>query len=380
MKEVVIAGVGLHKFGRFDNESYIDIGRGAIAAALKDANITWKEVQAAYCSAMYLPPTTGSRILTQLGMTGIPIADVEAACASGGVALRQAYMAIASGFYDVVLAFGVEKMPRGFMDPAAIYEKWQINMGLAVNPMYWAILARRHMEDYGTTAIQMAKVSVKNHKNAVHNPYAMYQKELSIEEVLNSRMVCDPLTLLMLCAPNEGAAAVVLCSKRAARKHARKSISIAASVLKTSLYPWFRAPAYSISSKIPPAPITTWAAKEAYEMANLGTEDLDFVELQDTDAFSEIMFSEQLGLCNEGEGGRMVDEGITEIAGKLPINPSGGLLSSGEPVGASHLRQVTEAVWQLRGEAGRRQVAGARVGLCHVIGAGGNCAVTILKK
>ena len=166
MREVVIAGGGMHPCGRFGDKSYVDMGREAVVAALKDANVSWSEVQAAYCARMYLPATSGARILTTIGMTGIPIADVEAACASGAVALSQAYMAIASGFYDAVLAFGVEKMPRGFMDPAAIYEDWQIRMGLAVNPMYWAILAKRHMADYGTTALQMAKVSVKNHRNA----------------------------------------------------------------------------------------------------------------------------------------------------------------------------------------------------------------------
>ncbi|MDO8673427.1 MAG: beta-ketoacyl synthase N-terminal-like domain-containing protein, partial [Dehalococcoidia bacterium] len=149
MRDVVIAGVGMHPFGRFDNKPYVDIGREAVVAALKDANISWRDVQEAYCSKMYLPATTGSRILNQLGMTGIPISDVEAACASGGVGSSQACMGIASGYFDVVLAFGVEKMPRGFLEPSAIYENWQINMGLDVNPMYWAILARKHMEDYG---------------------------------------------------------------------------------------------------------------------------------------------------------------------------------------------------------------------------------------
>lgn len=380
MSDVVIAGVGIHPFGRFESKSVIDFGREAVVGALRDAGMAYKDIQAAYCACMYASATTGPRVLYNLGMTGIPIADVEAACASGGVALRQAYMAVASGMYDCVLAFGLEKMPKGFMDPSQIFERWQIDMGLTQNPMYWAMLARRHMEEYGTTAIQLARVSVKNHKNAVENPNAMFRKALTIEEVLNARMVCDPFTVYMLAAPNEGAAAAVVCSRKFAKQHGvRKPVTVLSSVHRTTMHPWFRGPAYSWSTREDNPPLTVIAAKEAYQRAGVGPEDLDVVEAQDTDSFSEIMFTEQLGLCPVGEGGRLVDEGATEIGGRIPVNPTGGILSCGEPVGASHLRQVHELVLQLRGEAGPRQVQGAKAALGHVFGAGGNCAITILK-
>ena len=380
MREVAIIGVGMHPFGRFDDKSYVDMGREATVRALKDAGIEWKQVEAAYCSCMYLPATSGVRILSTLGRTGIPIVDVEAACASGGVALKHAYLGIASGQYDIALALGVEKMPRGFMDPSAIYEDWQTKMGVAVNPMYWAMKARRHMELYGTTIHQIAKVAVKNHKNSVHNPYAMYRKEFGLEDILNSRPVCDPITLLMICSPNEGAAAVVLCAREVADKYTTKPITVAASVHRVSLYPWFRTPAYQLPAKSDTPEVTELTARDAYKQAGLGPEDLHVVELQDTDAFCEIEDYEQLGLCPAGEGGRLIDEGVTEMGGRLPTSVSGGLICKGEPVGASHLGQVAEITWQLRGEAGARQVPGATVGLAHVIGAGGNCAITILKR
>lgn len=380
MREVVIAGVGMHPFGRFDNKPYTEIGREAVVAALKDANVAWKQVQAAFCARMYLPATTGLRILSKLGLTGIPIVDVECACASGGASLRLAYQSVASGFYDIVLAFGVEKMPRGFMDPRNIYDEWQCLMGIGLNPMYWALMERRHMEDYGTTIEQIAQVSVKNHKNGALNPYAMYQKANTLEEVLTSRLVCDPTTLLMLCAPDEGAAAAVVCTREVANKLGARPVTIAASALKTALYPQRRGPTFSMSAKLDPPQVTTMAAREAYEMAGVGPEDLDVVELQDTDAFSEILYYEQLGLCQPGQGGPLVASGATEMGGKLPVNPSGGLISKGEPVGASALGQICELVWQLRGDAGPRQVAGAKVAMGHVVGAGDNCAVTILKR
>ncbi|MDO8532890.1 MAG: thiolase family protein [Dehalococcoidia bacterium] len=379
--DVVIAGVGIHPFGRFDGKTAVDFGRDAVTQALKDAGIAYKDVQAAYCACMYASATTGSRVLYNLGMTSIPIADVEAACASGGVAIRQAYMAVASGMYDCVLAFGTEKMPKGFMDPSQIFDKWQIDMGLTQNPAYWAMLARRHMEDHGTTPIQLAKVSVKNHKNAMNNPNAMFHTPFTIEEVLNAKMVCDPFTVYMLAAPNEGAAAAVVCSRKFAKEHGvRKPVTILSSVHRTTMHPWFRGPAYSWSTRTDNPPLTGIAAKEAYERAGVGPTDLDVLEVQDTDCFSEIMFTEQLGLCPIGEGGRLVDEGVTEMTGRTPVNTTGGILSCGEPVGASHLRQVHELVLQLRGDAGPRQVKSAKVALGHVFGAGGNCAITILKR
>ena len=382
MREVAIIGAGIHPFGRFDDKSYIQIAQEAARMALNDAGVAWKDIQAAYVSKQYLPATVGPKILKPFGATGIPIMDMESACASGGSTLRQGLLSIASGDIDVMLILGVEKMPRGFMDPLQIYYPWQVDMGLSTNPSYWAMRARRHMHEYGTTEKQIAKVAFKNHKNSVHNPNSMYQKEFSMEQIMNSKLVCDPIRLLEICAPNEGAAAVVICAKEAAKKYSsNEPITIAASIHTLAAYSAdFRCPIDSMSAKIAPSGPTELASKKAYEMAGIGPEEIDCFEVQDTDAFCELEIYEQLGLCAFGEAGRLIDEGITEINGKYPVNMSGGLISKGEPVGASHLGQVYELVQQLRGQAGPRQVPNVKTALGQVLGASGNCAVTILKK
>ncbi|MFC2067204.1 thiolase family protein [Chloroflexota bacterium] len=380
MRKVSIVGIGIHKFGRFDDESYMDIGLEATRMALSDATLKWKDVQMAFCGRMYLPATSGVRILTQLGRTGISIVDVEAACASGGAALRQAYLAIASGVCDNALVLGVEKMPRGFMDPTQLYEDWQIKMGLSQNPLYWSMSARRHMEDYGMTLEQLAKVAVKNHKNSVYNPNSMYQKEFSLEEIINSRIVNDPIRLLMICGPNEGAAAVVLSATEVASRYTSKPIEVAASVHKIALYNDWRVPARSMSARVSNPHVTELMAEEAYKIAGICPEDLDVAEVQDTDAFMELETYEHLGLCGKGEGGKLIDEGAVDIGGRIPVNTSGGLISKGEPIGASHVGQIYHIVQQLRGDLGPMQVPNAKVGLAHVTGAGGNGAITILKR
>ena len=381
MKEVAIIGVGMHKFGRFDGKTYMQIGQEATKLALKDANIKWQDIQAAYVSEQYLPSTSGPRVLRPLGAPGIPICDVEAACASGGATLRQAMLSIQAGACDVVLVLGVEKMPRGFMNPLMIYQQWQVDLGMSTNPSYWAMKARRHMYEYGTTEEQIAKVAYKNHKNSVHNPYALYQKEFTMEQILNSPTVCDPIHLFEICAPDEGAAAVIICAKEKAHKYTDKPITIAACVHTLAKYSAdFRCPADSMSATIDNPGPTEVTSQQAYEQAGIGPEQIDCFEVQDTDAFCELEIYEQLGLCPVGEAGRLIDEGVTQIGGKYPVNMSGGLISKGEPVGASHLGQVVELCWQLRGESGARQVSGAKAALGQVIGAGGNCAVTILKK
>jgi acetyl-CoA acetyltransferase len=332
---------------------------------------------------MYLPATSGARILRRLGSTDISVVDIEAACASGGAALRQAILAVRSGEIDVALVLGCEKMPRGFMDPSMIYSPWQIELGMSLNPAYWSMRAMRHMHEFGTTEEQIAKVAYKNHKNSVHNPYAMYRNEFSIEEILASPLVCDPIRRLEICAPDDGAAAVVIASVRRARRlsAATKAINIAACCHTIAKYSAdFRCPADSMSATANNPGPTEVTAKQAYEKAGLGPRDIDCFEVQDTDAFCEIEIYEALGLCGVGEGGRLIDEGHTEISGEYPVNMSGGLISKGEPVGASHLGQVVEIVTQLRGAAGARQVADTKVGLAHVLGAGGNCAITILQR
>jgi len=251
--------------------------------------------------------------------------------------------------------------------------------GLGVNPIFFALRATRHMARYGTTEQQLARVSEKNHRNAVLNPYAMYQKALSTEEILNSPIVCYPLHLLMLCAPNEGAAAAILCSRDVASKYTSKPVTVAAVCTGVARYGTSQSDV-GMSSRIQNPEATEVVARQAYEKSGIGPEDLSLVELQDTDSASEIIFYEELGLCPPGEGGRLLDEGRTERDGDIPVSVSGGLLSKGEPTGASALGQIFEVTLQLRGDAGPRQIPGARVGLCHVTGAGGNAAVTILKR
>ena len=378
MREVYVLGVGLHPFGRFGDKDVIEMGREAVINALNDAGLSWQQVGAAFCGTVFAGPMAGNKVLARVGLTGIPIMNVENACASGGSALRAASQAIAGGFSDVALAFGMEKMPRGFI--AGNPSDWFARMGLAVNPQYFALKARWHMATFGTTEDQLVKVSVKNHRNGALNPFAMYRKAMSFDEIANSPMVNDPLRLLMLCAPNEGGAAVVLSTEEIAKQHTTKLIRLAASVLDSPLYGTEEVPHISVSARIEAPTVTMTAAKEAYEVAGIGPQDLDLVELQDTDSASEIIYSEELGLCDRGEGGRLLDHGATEINGRIPVNVSGGLLSKGEPLGASALAQVAEVVSQLRGEAGPRQVKDARVGLTHVYGAQGNCAVSVLQR
>jgi len=379
-RDVYIIGAGMHPFGRFD-KSYEQIGAEAAELALRDAGVQWRDIESAFMARMYLPATSGPRILRKLGSTDISIIDVEAACASGGAALRQAVLAVKSGDVDLAVVCGTEKMPRGFMDPSMIYSTWQVELGISQNPSYWAMRAMRHMYEYGTTEEHIAKVAYKNHRNSVHNKYAMYQKEFSMEQILNSTLVCDPIRLLEICAPNDGAAAVVVASEKKMRQLGAKGIRIAGISHSISRYSSdFRCPAESMSATVENLGPTAVTAQRAYDAAGIGVEDIDCFEVQDTDAFCEIEIYEELGLCPTGEGGRLIDEGVVEIGGKTPVNMSGGLISKGEPIGASHLGQVVELVEQLRGTCGPRQVEGAKVALAHVLGAGGNCAVTILER
>lgn len=378
--EAVVIGIGIHKFGRFPEKSVEELGKYAVEMALADANIEFRDVQAMFLSnSGNLYPGIGPKVAFMFGRTTIPIVNVEAACAGGGACLRMAQMAIKQGEYDIVLAVGVEKQPRGFLAPTISgYEPWQAMSGLDENPMYWAMKARLHMKKYGTTIEQIAQVSVKNHKNGALNPNAMYQKPMTLEEVLNSRVVCDPLTLYMFCAPNDGAAAVVLASERVAKKYTTKPVFLAACAHRITPYPELDVGSYfgyDTGNKTS----TTLAALEAYEKAGIAPEDISLVELQDTDASGEIIFSEELLLFKEGEGGPAVSQGLTELDGKLPISTDGGIISKGEPVGASALGQIYEGVLQLRGMAGPRQVKNAKVALCHVRGALGHACVTILK-
>jgi acetyl-CoA acetyltransferase len=376
---VKVAGVGLHPFGRFNGLSTTDMGTVAVRAALREAGVGKGGFQAAFCGTAYGGVATGHKVLGRLGMTGMPIVDVEAGCASGSAALMLAAASIRAGQYDTVLVFGTEKMPKGIIR-SSFFEPWQEEAGLAATPAFFGLRAQRLCLTSGVTKDHLARVVVKNRRNGAANPDAMYQKETTVEEVLSSRVVCEPLHLFMLCSPNEGAAALVL--RRSDLSSDAMPVTLAAAVLRSHI------PGSVLSESTPlaglaaddvPAP-TTLAATDAYEEAGLGPSDLHVVECQDTDAARELGSCEELGLCEPGGSAALLDSGATTLGGRLPVNPSGGLLSKGEPLGASALGQVVELVRQLRGECGPRQVEGARVALSHTVGRGANAGVVILTR
>jgi acetyl-CoA C-acetyltransferase len=395
MEKVAILGVGIHPFGRYPDKrgttpsmSFEEIGRSAVAKALEDAGIPFRSIQAAFCSTMIGPIGAGHRILAPFGMNGMPILNLENACAGGGTCIRMAVDAIRSGRAEVALALGIDKMPHGFIE-MDVYPDWYEEAGLNLTPFAFSIRARRHMHCYGTTSEQLAKVVVKNRRHGVLNPNAMYRSEATVEEVLREPMVCDPLTRKMLCAPDEGAAAMVLCTEKVARQYTTRPVFVAAAAVGTNVdgavfggmvLP--QTPGIACRNDNGSQDVTNFVARKAYEEAGLGPKDLDLVELQDTDAASEIIETELLGLCPLGEGSRLVEQGTTALgSSKRPIvNVSGGLLSKGEPVGASGIAMISEITYHLRGQAGARQVTGARVGLGHTIGMGGNCSVVIVQN
>jgi acetyl-CoA acetyltransferase len=375
MTGVEIAGVGMHPFGRYDELSVVELGVHAVRAALADAGDP--VFTAAFCGTAYSGVAAGHRVLTAIARTGMPIVDVEAGCASGAAALSLGATAIRSGEHDCVLVFGMEKMPKG-MIRSSFFEPWQEAAGLTPAPAYFALRAQRLMRESQLTKADLAAVVVKNRANGAANPDAMFRKGVTADDVLASRVVCEPLHLWMLCSPNEGAAAVVL--RRASGANA---VQLRAAVVRS------HRPGSVLAESTPlaglatdadvPAP-STMAADAAYETAGVGPGDLHVVECQDTDAARELLAYEELGLCEPGEQSRLLADGTVARGGRLPVNPSGGLLSKGEPLGASALGQVVELVHQLRGDAGPRQVAGARVALAHTVGRGANASAVILSR
>ncbi|HYL53726.1 MAG TPA: thiolase family protein [Acidimicrobiia bacterium] len=378
---VAIAGVGMHPFGRHEGVSNTEMGVTAVRAALTEAG--HPSFQAAFCGTAYGGVASGHKVLGALALTGVPIVDVEAGCASGGAALQLAAGAIRAGQYDCVLVFGVEKMPKGIIR-SSFFEPWREEAGLAATPAYFALRAQRLMREAGLTKEHLASVVVKNRRAGVHNPNAMFRAEVTGEQVLASRLVCEPLHLWMLCSPNEGAAAIVL---RRAEPGGDDRVTLASARLRSHLPGSVLGEATPLSgiddSDITPP--STLAARDAYEEAGVGPEDVDVVECQDTDAARELLAYQELLLCGPGEQAKFLAEP------PVPVNPSGGLLSKGEPLGASALGQVIELTQQLRGEAGDRQVAGRRtgarrpgtagaprVGLAHTVGRGANASCVIL--
>lgn len=379
MREVAVLGVGQSKFGKQPEKSAISLAATATSAAIKDAGIKPNEVQVAYTSRMINAGTDSQKILREVGVSNIEMINVENACAGGSTAVRGVWKDIAFGLYDIGIAIGVEAITSSKSGALlSAREDLEAELGLTM-PGLFALRARRQMADCGATREDFAHVSVKNHHNGCLNPMAQYQKEFTIEEILESRMICDPITLLQCCPNSDGAAAVVLCSMDVARRHTTTPVKIIGSALMSGNFK-HRQKDIWLSN------FGSDTAKKAYEMAGVGPEDLDVVELHDAFAPEEIFRYEDLCLCKPGEGVELLRSGATELGGRIPVNPSGGLLSLGHPLSASGVRVVAEIALQLRGEAGKRQVEGAKVGLAHMLGGavtgleGGACGIHILAR
>jgi benzoylsuccinyl-CoA thiolase BbsB subunit len=377
-REVMVVGVGLHPFGHFPGKDLASLALGAVLEALQDSGVRWKEIPVAYFGHVYYHGmSVGETALSRLGLTGIPIINVENACSSGSTAFWQAYWGITSGMFDLALAFGAEKVPSG---PVTVTAPDSPDRYIGADHMMagYALRMRRYMEETGAPAAALAQVSVKARQNAALNPFAHRKETYTLEEVLNSRPIADPLTLYQCCPTSEGAAAAVLCAKDAlAQYHIEKgrAVRIAAAQLTSGSYNG-RGSDHSAFSPYRTEP----AALKAYETSGLGPEDVDLVQVHDAATIGELQQLEALHLVPWGEAWRATIKGCTALTGDLPTNTDGGLLAMGHPFGATGIRMVHETVTQLRQEAGPRQVASPRVGLAQCSGAGDVTTVHIFTK
>jgi acetyl-CoA acetyltransferase len=379
MSDVYVVGIDMIKFGRFPDRKVEQIGAEAALLALDDAGLSIQDIQALYCGNLFQASgMVGQRILQQIGQTGIPVTNTANACATGATAFREAWMTIKAGVYDLVLAVGVEQMGKGLLGGTGAGKGIPKEglLGSGTMPAIFAEAGMEHSRKYGTTFEQFAKVSVKNHHHSTLNPKAMYQIETPLEQVMNAEMISYPNTKLMCSVNVDGSAAAVLASEKKVKELGlmKRAVKVRASVLTSD--PWQERDLVmpDVNS------CTRMAAKKAYEMAGVGPEDIHLVELHDCFATAEILHYENLGLCADGEAGRMIDTGATALGGKVPVNVSGGLLSKGHPLGATGIANIYEVSTHLRGEAGKRQVSNARFGLTHVIGLGSACGIHILER
>lgn len=379
MRDVAIIGVGITKFGEIWDISFRQMMMDAGARAIEDAKIDGKQIDAMYVGNMSAGQLIRQEHISALiadhaGLVPIPSTRVEGACASGGLALRQAVIAVASGIHDFVVAAGIEKMTDVLAEQAtgalaaAADQEWEVYEG-ATFPGLYALMARRHMYEFGTTEEQMAMVAVKNHHNACLNPCAQYHTEVTVDSVLNSSPVALPLKLLDCSPITDGAACVIVAPAEKARKFNDTPILIAGTGQASDNISLHSRPSLTALRA------TSEAAKKAYKMAGVGPNNIDLAEVHDCFTIAEIMAIEDLDFCKKGEGGKVTQEGETAIGGRISVNTSGGLKGKGHPVGATGIAQAVEIVQQLRGEAGKRQVNGAEVGLAHNVGGSGGTAV-----
>jgi len=383
LRDVAIIGVSQTKFGELWDISFRDLISEAGLKAIEDADIEGADLEAMFVGNMSAglfvqQEHIASLIADHTGLTPLPCARVEAACASGGLALRSGIMAVASGYHDVVISAGVEKM-TDVVDPTpaiatASDQEWEAQQGVTF-PSLYAMMARRHMYEYGTTREQLAMMSVVNHKNGALNPLAQFPMEITVDQVLNSSLVADPLRLLDCSPVTDGAAAVILCPAEDARKYTDTPVYVKASAQASGTI------ALQDRKDITTIDATVHAARTAYNMAKMEPKDIQAVEVHDCFSINGLLAIEDLGFVEKGQAGPAIEDGLTERDGRIPVNPSGGLKSRGHPLGATGIAQTAEIVWQLRGEAGKRQIDGIEIGMTHNIGGtGGTAAVHIFSN
>ncbi len=392
-RKVYVVGVGMTKFEKPGSRAwdYPDMAKEAGTKALEDAGIPYGEVEQAAVGYVYGESTCGQRAVYQLGLTGIPVYNVNNNCSTGSTALFLGRELVEGGIADCVLALGFEKMEKGSLgakytdriNPMDRHVDLMVKLrgfeASPVAPQIFGNAGREHMERYGSKPEQFAKIGLKNHRHSVNNPYSQFQDEYTLEEILAAPMVHAPLTKLQCCPTSDGAAAAVLASEEFVRKHSLegKAVEIIGQAMVTDTADTFERKS---SITLIGSEMTRLAAQRVYEQTGLGPENVDVIELHDCFSSNEMITYEALGLCGEGEGGKLIDEGAVTYGGQWVVNPSGGLISKGHPLGATGLAQCSELNWQLRGESEKRQVAGAKVALQHNIGLGGAVVVTMYRK
>jgi len=395
--KVFVVGLGMTKFEKPGSRigwDYPDMVNESVTDALKDAKLSYNDVQQAIVSYLWGSSCSGQRALYPVGMTGIPIYNVNNACASGSTALYMAKQFIESGGTDCALAVGFEKMQKGSLDTQGTNFSDRANpsefhlqvisdtYGFEPHPVtaqMFGNAGRDHMKLYGTKPEHFAKIGYKNHKHSVNNPRSQFQKEYSLEEILNSPMIHSPLTKLQCCPTSDGSAAAILCSENFIRSHPylkNQAVEILSMALTTDLPSAFKE---NSNIKMVGFDAAQKAANQVYTETRISPDNVDVIEVHDCFSANELITYEALGLCKVGQAGQLIDRGDNTYGGKWVINPSGGLISKGHPIGATGVAQCAELSWQLRGEAGRRQVKNARLAMQHNIGIGGAAVVGLYK-
>jgi acetyl-CoA acetyltransferase len=378
---VAIVGIGIHPFGRTDALTGVEQGAVAVRAALADAGVAWSAIQFAFGGSA--AAGNADTMVNQLGLTGLQFINVSNGCATGGSALISAVNTISAGAFDLGIAIGFDKHPRGAFDPKPAdwgLEEWYGQTGLMLTTQFFGMKIQRYMHDFAITPNTLARVSAKAFRNGSLNENAWRRKPISEDEILSAPMLSHPLTQYMFCNPGEGAVALILARADIAHRYTKTPIFVQAATVRSRRYGSFEVFSPWLSVERGTAP-TVDSARAAFEQAGMAPADIDIAQIQDTESGAEIMHMAECGLCADGEQEAMLANGDTEIGGRLPINTDGGCLANGEPIGASGLRQVYENVLQLRGQAGVRQVPGdPSVGFTHVYGAPGLSACTILSR